>query len=121
MILVDELIAYPPPPQAGAARYCGHGKLSCPRTTTGSVEEVQRFAAAVGLQRRWCPQPDHPLRAHDDRTPAQRAAGRRGGAVFRPAQAPARRPAVAAPGDAAPTAALPPSQGLARKEGAGSC
>ncbi len=72
-IYVDELVAWPQPPKAGAERFFGNGKLSCHLLTDGDMEDLHRFAERLGLRRAWFQAELTPQLGHYDLTPALRA------------------------------------------------
>lgn len=77
-IYVDELQSYGQAPAAGAERHFGGGKRSCHMATDGSLDELHRFAQAIGLRRSWFQDGSTP---HYDLTPSRRAAAVARGAV----------------------------------------
>jgi hypothetical protein len=80
-IYVDELIAWPQPPKAGAERFFGNGKLSCHMLTDGDVEDLHHFAAQLGLRRAWFQQEIDQRLGHYDLTPSLRARALELGAI----------------------------------------
>ncbi len=75
MVLVDELRVWP-----NARRPFHLG--SCHLTTDGEIDELHRFAHALGMRRQWFQ--DHPLAPHYDLTPGRRERALQLGAVFVP-------------------------------------
>lgn len=77
-IYVDQLVSYGQAAAPGAERHFGGGKRSCHMATDGDLEELHRFAVAIGLRRSWFQNGSTP---HYDLTPSRRIVAVRQGAI----------------------------------------
>lgn len=71
LILVDDLVPWETKVDGPAARWFGNGKMSCHMMVAGDIEQLHKFAARIGLFRRYYQEKSS--WPHYDLTPNRRA------------------------------------------------